>query len=171
MNKIKNFNGDGLYTLVKEGLETDKEAQEICGEIASGEYGSWLNWKKVWKKDDNDKPIEGTYKVYQKIMHESKLLDVYNLAKKTGNDYVKEHNEYKQNIKREREITNIDSKINFIILLMGGMIFCVIATYGYYIMKLSTSSISIYLLTIGLMVIVMSGLNCAIKRIETRSKA
>ena len=96
-------------------------------------------------------------------MHESKLSDVYNLAKKTGNDYVKEHNEYKQNIKREHEITDINTKINFIILVMGGMIFSGIATYGYYIMKLSTSSICIYLLTIGLIVMAMCWLNCTVK--------
>lgn len=133
MEQLKHFVGKGLYRLIQEGLQTYSDAEKVAAEISSGTYGQSLIWKINWKTDGDENAIEGTYNVYQKIMHEPKVLDVYTEAVKSPTQYARELEEQcKAHARDQRlsdKITSVNNKVNYIIAI--GMVLVGVAIWGW----------------------------------------
>ena len=112
MEQLKHFAGKGLYRLIQEELPTYSDAKKVADEIASGTYGQSLVWKINYKTDKDENAIEGTYKVYQKIMHEPKVLDTYAEAVKSPTQYAAECAEYARDRKLSDKISTLNDKVN-----------------------------------------------------------
>lgn len=153
------FDGKGLYRLVRDGLESEEDAERVQDAIKAGKHGKSTVWHRTWKYDDevdDGIPIPGTFAVYQRIMHDRDVRSSEEEETRSQRSH-KEQCEFKA---QSRRLDNLNTKLNLTIAALIGVAMTGFAGYLHYIVQLTGQECCIVMLLAGLCIMAGLWLNC-----------
>jgi hypothetical protein len=151
------FEGKGLFRLVRDGLESEQEADRVQDDVKSGKYGKSTVCRTTWHNDDDGTtPIPGSFAVYQRIMHDRDVASSEE-EETRSNRSQREQRELKA---QSNMLDAINTKLNITIATLIGVVMAGIGGWLYYVIELPKNEVWIALLLAGLGIMAAMWLHC-----------
>lgn len=162
--KTKYVEGAGLFRLIGENL-TKSESEDVKKQIEAHEHGVSTQWAQDVDTIDDVTPIEGTYKVWQRIMRSVGMREEIHESTQPYDEH--EQMRVLRTQFRDR-FDDLNAKVNIFIIIGGVLAWLGIGAYWYNVAKFTGLESACLMLVVALAIMTLAWLWCINHTCDTR---